>query len=98
MPKKHRTAVLRNQFRDASGCGWHADYRWCEFKNLTLAIVDEQHRFGVRQRQALGDQQSADMLVMSATPIPRSLADSGGDFTVSSIRDMPAYRKRLIPG
>ena len=45
-----------------------------EFKKLTLAIVDEQHRFGVEQRQALGASSGADMLVMSATPIPRSLA------------------------
>ena len=66
------------------------------FKNLTLAIVVEQHRFCVRQRQALGDEQSADMLVMSATPIPRSLALTlYGDFAVSTIRDMPAGRKAV---
>ena len=45
-----------------------------EFKNLGLAIVDEQHRFGVRQRGLLaGKAQSPHLLVMSATPIPRTL-------------------------
>lgn len=99
MPKKHRTAVLEGI---SSGTlpvvvGTHALITdGVRFKNLTLAIVDEQHRFGVRQRQALGDQQSADMLVMSATPIPRSLALTlYGDLAVSSIRDMPAGRKEV---
>ncbi len=44
------------------------------FKRLTLAVVDEQHRFGVSQRTTLGRKGEADILVMSATPIPRSLA------------------------
>ena len=64
------------------------------FRNLTLAIVDEQHRFGVEQRQALGSDAAADMLVMSATPIPRSLALTlYGDLDVSTIRELPAGRK-----
>ncbi len=64
------------------------------FRNLTLAIVDEQHRFGVEQRQALGRDAAADMLVMSATPIPRSLALTlYGDLDVSTIRELPAGRK-----
>ncbi len=44
------------------------------FKHLTLAIVDEQHRFGVRQRAALLGKGSGDLLVMSATPHPPPLA------------------------
>lgn len=65
-----------------------------EFNNLTLAVVDEQHRFGVRQRVALSDKGNADLLVMSATPIPRSLALTVyGDLDVTIIREMPAGRK-----
>ncbi|MDA3935378.1 MAG: ATP-dependent DNA helicase RecG [Actinomycetota bacterium] len=61
------------------------------FKNLTLAIVDEQHRFGVAQRLALREKGgSADLLVMSATPIPRSLALTlYGDLAVSYLRQRP---------
>ncbi len=64
------------------------------FANLTLAIVDEQHRFGVRQRIALSDKGNADLLVMSATPIPRSLALTlYGDLNNTIIRDLPAGRR-----
>ena len=65
-----------------------------EFGNLTLAIIDEQHRFGVRQRLALSDKGNADLLVMSATPIPRSLALTlYGDLNTTIIRELPAGRK-----
>jgi len=64
------------------------------FANLTLAVIDEQHRFGVRQRIALSDKGNADLIVMSATPIPRSLALTlYGDLDVSLIRDLPEGRK-----
>lgn len=73
------------------------------FAKLGLVIIDEQHRFGVGQREALlakGDY--PDMLVMSATPIPRSLAMTlYGDLKVISIKEKPAGRKpirtRLVP-
>lgn len=68
------------------------------FKKLGLVIIDEQHRFGVGQRQALinkGDQ--PDILAMTATPIPRTLALTVyGDMTVSEIHHLPAGRKPII--
>ncbi len=66
------------------------------FKKLTLAIVDEQHRFGVRQRTALLGKGNADLLVMSATPIPRSLALTAyGDLETTEIRQLPRGRQRV---
>jgi ATP-dependent DNA helicase RecG len=61
------------------------------FKRLTLAVVDEQHRFGVNQRLGLrGKGASADLLVMTATPIPRSLALTlYGDLATSYLRERP---------
>lgn len=61
------------------------------FKRLTLAIVDEQHRFGVNQRLGLrGKGAAADLLVMTATPIPRSLALTlYGDLATSYLRQRP---------
>ena len=66
-----------------------------EYKDLALAIVDEQHRFGVNQRVALLSKGShPDLLLMSATPIPRTLALTAfGDLDVSTIKTMPAGRK-----
>jgi len=65
------------------------------FHDLRLAIVDEQHRFGVRQRLELGQKgQGADVLVMTATPIPRSLALAQyGDMDVSVLDEKPPGRK-----
>ena len=64
------------------------------FSRLTLAVVDEQHRFGVSQRLGLrGKGAAADLLVMTATPIPRSLALTlYGDLATSYLRERPANR------
>jgi ATP-dependent DNA helicase RecG len=65
------------------------------FQDLRLAVIDEQHRFGVAQRMELGAKgQSVDVLVMTATPIPRSLAlASYGDMDVSVLDEKPPGRK-----
>jgi ATP-dependent DNA helicase RecG len=68
-----------------------------EFRRLGLAVVDEQHRFGVRQRALLrgkGDQsEQPDLLVMTATPIPRTLAlTAWGDLEVSTLDELPPGR------
>ena len=74
-----------------------------EFAKLGFVIIDEQHRFGVGQREALlAKGEYPDMLVMSATPIPRSLAMTlYGDLKIISIKEKPAGRKpirtRLVP-
>ena len=73
---------------------FQADVR---FADLRLAVVDEQHRFGVRQRLELGQKgRMADVLVMTATPIPRSLALAQyGDMDVSVLDEKPAGRKPI---
>lgn len=71
-----------------------------EFENLGLVIVDEQHRFGVLQRKALIDKGKGfhpHVLVMTATPIPRTLALTAyGDLDVSVLDEMPAGRKPVL--
>ena len=73
------------------------------FKSLALAVVDEQHRFGVRERLALTAKgEAVDVLVLSATPIPRTLVLTYfGDMDVSELREKPAGRQpidtRAIP-
>jgi ATP-dependent DNA helicase RecG len=74
-----------------------------EFRDLALAVVDEQHRFGVHQRLALAKKgQAVDVLVMTATPIPRTLVLTYfGDMDVSELREKPAGRQpidtRVVP-
>ena len=71
-----------------------------EFANPGLAVIDEQHRFGVEQRRVLRDAHAAsDTLVMSATPIPRSVALTlYGDLDLSVIDELPPGRRRVITG
>ena len=68
------------------------------FHDLGLVIIDEQHRFGVAQRRVLREKgQNPDVLMMTATPIPRTLAITAfGDMDVSIIDQMPAGRKEII--
>ena len=69
------------------------------FKNLGLAIIDEQHKFGVKQRSELAKKggNNCDVLLMSATPIPRTMMMSlYGDMDISKISEKPANRKKII--
>lgn len=69
-----------------------------EFANLGLVIIDEQHRFGVKQREALRKKgTNVDVLAMTATPIPRTLAITAyGEMDVSTIDQMPNGRKPVL--
>jgi ATP-dependent DNA helicase RecG len=84
--------------------GTHAVFQEAvEFRDLALAVVDEQHRFGVHQRLALARKgEAVDVLVMTATPIPRTLVLTYfGDMDISELREKPAGRRpidtRTIP-
>lgn len=69
-----------------------------DFKNLGLAVIDEQHRFGVTQRASLRQKgHNPHVLVMSATPIPRTLALTiYGDLDISTIDELPPGRREII--
>lgn len=69
-----------------------------DFSNLSYIIIDEQHRFGVLQRRAvISKAENPDILFMTATPIPRTLAITiFGDLEISTIKTMPAERKPVI--
>jgi ATP-dependent DNA helicase RecG len=68
-----------------------------EFADLAVAVVDEQHRFGVEQRKALATGRAPHVLHMTATPIPRTLALTVyGDLSVSEIAKPPASRKPVV--
>lgn len=68
-----------------------------QFKNLKLAIIDEQHRFGVKQRGLLKEKtEHLDLLTMTATPIPRTLALAlYGDLAVSTLTELPPGRQPI---
>ncbi len=66
------------------------------FDGLWLAIIDEQHKFGVRQRAQLQRHGSPHLLQMTATPIPRSMALAFfGEFSISTIDQLPVWRKKI---
>ena len=78
--------------------GTHALFQTgVEFQDLGLAVVDEQHRFGVQQRLTLASKgEATDILVMTATPIPRTLVMTHfGDMDVSRLTEKPAGRRRI---
>lgn len=68
-----------------------------DFKHLSLVVIDEQHRFGVRQRLALSSKgETPDVLVMTATPIPRTLSlTQYGDMDVSLLKEKPPGRQPI---
>ena len=70
-----------------------------KFKKLGLIIIDEQHKFGVRQRMKLAEKGgvNCDVLLMSATPIPRTMILTiYGDMDVSKIKEKPSNRKKIL--
>lgn len=101
MKVKERRAVLSG-LKDGSinaVIGTHAIIQKdVEFSELAIAVVDEQHKFGVAQREKLANIEGPHMISMSATPIPRtlSMATYGDNIQVYSIKEKPAGRKNVI--
>ncbi|PRX48322.1 ATP-dependent DNA helicase RecG [Prauserella shujinwangii] len=103
MPAKERKQALLDAASGAAGIvvGTHALIQeHVTFADLALVVVDEQHRFGVEQRDALrsraAEGKSPHVLVMTATPIPRTVAMTVyGDLETSSLRELPAGRSPI---
>ncbi|MDE6868071.1 MAG: ATP-dependent DNA helicase RecG [Clostridia bacterium] len=79
-------------------CGTHAVIQGdVVFRKLAFVVCDEQHRFGVAQRASLSDKgEGCDVLIMSATPIPRTLSlIFYGDLDITTIKDKPASRQEI---
>ena len=99
---KNRKEILMNLENGKTNLliGTHALFqKKIIFKKLGLAIIDEQHKFGVKQRSELAKKggDNCDVLLMSATPIPRTMMMSlYGDMDISKITEKPAKRKRII--
>jgi ATP-dependent DNA helicase RecG len=92
-------SVKSKQARDADVVvGTHAlIQKGFQLRDLAVAVVDEQHRFGVEQRSALAEDRAPHVLHMTATPIPRTLALTVyGDLSVSEIAKPPASRKPIV--
>ncbi len=100
--QKSRKKILDNLERNKINLliGTHAIFqKKINFKNLGLIIIDEQHKFGVNQRKKLSDKggDDCDILLMSATPIPRTLTMTiYGDMDISLIKQKPKFRKKVI--
>jgi ATP-dependent DNA helicase RecG len=97
--KQHATARAQIASGEVQiAVGTHAlIQREVDFADLAVAVVDEQHRFGVEQRRALTESRSPHVLHMTATPIPRTLALTVyGDLAVTEIANPPASRKRIV--
>ena len=95
--KRELKAKLKNGEIDIL-CGTHAIFQGdVEIPRLSFIVCDEQHRFGVAQRNALAEKgEGVDMLVMSATPIPRTLSlIFYGDLDVTTITDKPKARQEI---
>ena len=97
VPKKKRNSQLIASGQTDLAIGTHALFQEnVEFQRLALIIIDEQHRFGVKQRKRLQDKSShlaPHQLVMTATPIPRTLLQTVfANMDISSIRQMPPGR------
>ncbi|MFQ6082927.1 MAG: ATP-dependent DNA helicase RecG [Candidatus Aminicenantia bacterium] len=97
-PKKEKEDILNDlrQGKISLIIGTHSLFQpQVKFKNLALVVIDEQHKFGVAQRSMLYYKgQETDLLVMTATPIPRSLALTlYSDLDLSTIKEMPHGRK-----
>lgn len=100
VPTKEKKRILEELKKGTTNIiiGTHALFQESvEFSQLGLVVTDEQHRFGVNQRAALYSKgHSPDMLVMTATPIPRTLALTFyGDLDISTIDTMPVGRKDI---
>jgi ATP-dependent DNA helicase RecG len=97
--KEHAATRAAIRAGDAQlAVGTHAlIQREVEFAELAVAVVDEQHRFGVEQRHALAEGRAPHVLHMTATPIPRTLALTVyGDLAVSEIAKPPASRRPVV--